>query len=313
VATREQQRGLDAHELATLLLLAAIWGASFLFIKVAVRDVGPLLLVTTRVVLATIAMLVYLLAVHGRMELRAMLRWVRIGDALILSLTGSTLPFLLISWAETRISSGLAGILNATTPLFTVVIALAIGAGMRLGWRFAGLLLGFAGATLVAWGDFAGSPLAIAAMIAAAPLYAVSALHARSRFVGLDPACVALVQVFTSSLLLVPVAAVLGRPQHSPGLDTIGSLLLLSLGGTAFAYVLYYRLLASAGPEHAVAVTYLVPIAAVIYGRLLLHEHIRLSALIGMAVIIVGEAISATPSRSDPPHVAAAAGDAHPP
>jgi len=306
------QRGLRADEVGTLVLLAAIWGASFLFIKVGDRAVGPLLVVTTRVVLGTVGLLVYLVARRGWAAVRTMVAPVRIRDAVFLSATGSTLPFLLIAWAETHISSSLAGILNATTPLFTAVLALAVGKGERPGWRIIGLFLGFAGATLVAGGDFAGSPLAIVAMIVAAPLYAASALHARARFADIEPIGVALVQVATSSVMLVPIAARFGRWHHAPGPSAIASLLLLSFGGTAFAYVLYYRLLGSAGPQHAIAVTYLVPIAAVAYGRVLLSERIRLSALVGAVIIIVGEAISASPRRPTG-HVDAALAESVPP
>jgi drug/metabolite transporter (DMT)-like permease len=310
MATAERERGLRPDEVATLALLAAIWGASFLFIKVAVHDIGPVLVVTTRVTLGALAMGIYLVSRRGWSGVRAMVATVRLRDALFLSATGSAMPFLLIAWSETKISSGLAGILNATTPLFTAVLAIALGTGLRLGWRGIGLLLGFAGAALVAGGDFAGSPAAVLAMLGASASYAVSALHARARFADVEPVGVALIQMATSTAIMLPIAAGFGRTSHHPGLDTIGSMLVLSLGGTAFAYVLYYGLIASAGPQHAIAVTYLVPIAAVLYGRVLLGERMRLTALVGAVVIIVGEAICASPARSN--DVSEAVADAGP-
>jgi drug/metabolite transporter (DMT)-like permease len=291
-----EQRGLTADEAAVLALLAAMWGASFLFIKVGVREIGPLAVVASRLVLAVATLAGWLVIRRGRGGVRALWRRVRIGDAIFLGVTGSALPFLLIAWAETRVTSSLAGMLNSTAPLFTALFALLIG-DAQLSYRSVGIVIGFAGTTLVAGGDIGGSPLAIAALLLATPLYATSALFAGRRFGRFEAVEVSLVQSTVGALAILPFAVFVDPPHAWPSLQVTLLMLGLGAGNTAVAYVLYYRLLASAGAQHAIAVTYLVPVTAVIYGRLVLDETIAVAAFVGMLVIIGGELITALPSR----------------
>jgi len=281
-----------------LVVLAAIWGASFLFIKVALRDVGPLAVVGMRLGLGAVGIGGWLLLRRGVDGIRDLVRGVRPADAAVLAITASAIPFLLIAWAETRITSSLAGILNASLPLLTALLAYRVDPVNRIrGWRAGGLMVGFGGVALVAGTDVGGSALGVAAMLGAALSYAVSAHFAKQRFAHVEPVGVALVQTLTSASIMVPLAVLLDRPAHVPGAAALGSLLALGLGGTALAWCLYYWLVANAGPQHAVAVTYLVPIGAVIYGSLLLDEHIGVATLVGMLVIIAGEVLVATPAR----------------
>ena len=150
---------------------------------------------------------------------------------------------------------------------------------------------------LVAGTDVSGSALALAAMLAAVVSYATGAHYARRRFSRFEPMAVAFLQVTTSALLVVPAALLLARPDHVPSAATVGSLLGLGIGGTGVAWGLYYWLLSTAGPQHAVAVTYLAPIAAVFYGAVLLDEHVPGAALVGTAVIIIGQLLMAGPAR----------------
>jgi drug/metabolite transporter (DMT)-like permease len=291
-------RGLRPEEATQLALLAAIWGSSFLFIKVAVKEVGPAGVVAARLVLATTAMSAWLILRRGWTGVRAMVAGIRPVDALALASTGSAVPFLLIAWAETDITSSLAGILNAATPLFAAALAMRLGNADRIrGWRTTGILLGFAGVALVAGGDLGGQAPAIGAMLLASLLYAGSAHLARRRFAGVEPQAVALVQTLAGAAIALPVGLLFARPGGVPSAAAIGSLLALSLGGTALGYFLYHSLVSTAGPQHAVAVTYLAPVAAVIYGRVLLGERIGASALAGMALIIAGQVITSTPAR----------------
>ena len=291
-------RGLRRREVATLAFLAAIWGASFLFIKVAVKEVGPAGVSASRLVIATLAITGWLRLRRGPGAVRRILAGVSPTDALVLAVTGSAVPFLLIAWSETRITSSLAGILYAATPLFTAALALCLAAPDRIrGWRTLGLLLGFGGVALVAGGDLAGGALAIGAMLLAAFLYSISAHFARRRFAGRDPQTVALVQTLAGACVAIPAALLFTRPHAFPSAAAVGSLLALGVGGTAIGYLLYYSLVGSAGPQHAVAVSYLAPVAAVIYGRVLLGERLAISALVGMAVIIAGQIVTSTPAR----------------
>lgn len=294
-------RGLRVDEALVLVALAAIWGASFLFIKVALDDVGPLTVVATRLALGVVGIGGWILYTRGRRGLRQMVAGVRPLDAVLLAATASAIPFVLISEAETTISSSLAGILNAAVPLLTAVLAFRLDPVGRLrGWRAAGLLVGFAGVALVAGSDIAGSASGIAAMLGAVTLYAVGTHVAKLRFSTVDPLGVALIQTATAAAIVVPFALVLDRPTHAPGLDTVGALAALGLGGTALAFCLFYWLLSRAGPQHTVAVTYLAPIFAIVYGAAILDERLTVTALVGAAVIIVGEVITAFPGRTRP-------------
>ncbi|MGH8992935.1 MAG: DMT family transporter [Acidimicrobiia bacterium] len=293
----DHHRGLHPRETAILALLTSVWGASFLFIKVAVDDVSPVGVALGRLVLATATIGGWLLVRRGPKGVRAMLAGVRPGEAAIFAATGSAAPFLLIAWSETRITSSLAGILNASIPLIAAGLALYLRDPGRIrGWRSAGLLLGFSGVALVAGGDLSGQPAGVVAMLAAAFLYATSAHLARRYFAGVEPQAVALIQVAVGFLLALPFLVFL-RVDAVPPASAVASLVALGVGGTGIAYFLYYSLLSSAGPQHAVAVTYLVPIAAVIYGSLLLDEHVAATALVGMALILAGQVATSLPAR----------------
>lgn len=295
-------RGLRPDEAAVLVLLAAIWGASFLFIKVALDDVGPLTVVAARLVLGVVAIGGWLLVRRGPAGVRGLLAGIRPVDAVVLAVTASALPFLLISWAETKITSSLAGILNAAVPLLTALLAFRFDPLNRLrGWRSAGLLVGFAGVALVAGSDVGGSPSGVAAMLGAVVLYAFAAHLAKLRFSGVEPIAIAFVQTATAAAFALPLALLLDRPDHLPGGDTVAALLALGLGGTGLAFGLFYWLLSSAGPQHTVAVTYLAPIAAIAYGAFVLDERITATALVGCLVIIAGEVVTALPGRRPQP------------
>lgn len=291
-------RGLEPKEAAALALLSAIWGSSFLFIKVAVTELGPATVVTLRLVLATATMAGWLTLRRGWPGVRAMVGGIRPFDALVLAATGSSVPFLLIAWAETRITSSLAGILNAATPLFTAALALGLASPDRIrGWRTGGLALGFAGVALVAGGDLGGRAPAVGAMLLAAFLYSLSAHFAHRRFAGVEPQAITLAQTVAGAVLALPIALAWARPERLPSAAAAGSLLALSVGGTAVGYFLYHSLVSTAGPQHAVAVTYLAPVAAVVYGRILLGEHIALPAQLGMALIVIGQFVVSTRVR----------------
>lgn len=293
------ERGVGPRHVAQLVALAAVWGASFLFIKVAVHDVGPLTVAASRLALGVVGIGGWIRLSRGRGGLRRALAGVRAGDALLLAGTASAVPFVLIAWAETRITASLAGILNASVPLLTALFAVWLAPATRLrGWRTIGLFVGFAGVALVVGTDVGGNGLGIVAMCGAVTLYATGAHVAKLRFGEVDPLGVAFAQTAVAGLFVVPLALILDRPAHIPPVDTLGALAALGFGGTAFGFVLYYRLLATIGPQHAVAVTYLAPIFAITYGVVLLHEHLSVASVLGIAVIITGEVLTVVPPRN---------------
>jgi drug/metabolite transporter (DMT)-like permease len=273
-----------------LLLLAAIWGSSFMFIKVAVRELEPATLVFGRLLLATLTLVVI---VHTRMPLADAVRLTRasILPAAVVALFNATIPFWLLAWAETRIDSGLAAVLQAAAPLFTALIAFFFFHSERVsGVRLIGVATGFAGVALLIGVSPEGSVLAALAVLLTAACYAVSALVAGRSLKGMPPMVVALSTTGLASIFSAP-AGLAQLPRDVPGWKVIGSVLALGIVGLGFAYVLYFALISDAGASRAMLVTYLVPPMALFYGATLLDEPVTASAVGGLALILAGVAL----------------------
>ena len=285
-------RTMSAAEWATLLILSVLWGGSFFFTGVALSALPPLTLVALRVGLAA-------LILHAILPL-ACLRLPRdpgIWAAFIgMGVLNNALPFCLIVWGQTHIASGLAAILNATTPLFTVVAAHLLTRDERMnGNRLAGVVVGLAGvATMIGPAALAGlgaDVLAQLAVLAAALSYALASVFGRRfRRMGVPPLATAAGQVTASALLLLPAALIVDHPWAlpMPGLPVWGAVLGTASLSTALAYVLYFRLLASAGATNLALVTFLIPISAIVLGMLVLGEHLDGRHYLGMALIGCG-------------------------
>ncbi len=298
---------MKPREFGALLLLAAIWGASFMFIKVILRDMGPLTLVAGRMALGAGGMVViYALSRTQKADPAAPpVPWRRlIGPFVIAAILNAVIPYICISWGETYISSGDAAILNATTPLFTTLMA--YGLGSRAGadrlppLRALGVLVGFLGVAVLVTGSHqrgaAVDPLlgwlGHGAVLVAAATYAVAGLYARRAFAGLPTLVPALGQNVAAALILLPPTLALAPLTHVPPPEVIAALLALGLGGTALAYVLYFHLLATVGATRTLLVTYLLPVTALIYGALLLGEDIGAQAIVGLLLVLAGIAIT---------------------
>jgi drug/metabolite transporter (DMT)-like permease len=296
---------MKAREFGILLLLAAIWGASFMFIKVILRDMGPLTLVALRMTLGAGGLVVlYALARGQRARAARPVPWrALLGPFALAAILNAVIPYILISWGETAITSGDAAILNATTPLFTTMIG--YGLGSRAGAdrlppvRALGVLVGFVGvAVLVTGSRQAGSAdptlgwLGHGAVLVAAASYAVAGLYARRAFAGLPTLVPAVGQNVAAALILIPPTLVVAPLTHVPPPEVLLSLLALGLGGTALAYVLYFHLLATVGATRTLLVTYLLPVTALIYGALLLGEDVGVQAVLGLALVLAGIAIT---------------------
>jgi drug/metabolite transporter (DMT)-like permease len=281
-------RPRDGTELVTL---AALWGAAFLFMRVAAPEFGALALAAVRVGGATL-LLLPLLAWHGHGG--ALVRhWKPIA---VVGLINSALPFSLYSYAALSISAGLSSIFNATAPLFGAIVA-AFWLQERLTLsRVAGLVIGFGGVGWLAW-DSAGAkadaidvPGAVAACLAGAALYGFSASYAKKRLAGVPPMAVATGSQLTATLLLAGPAVALW-PADVPSAGAWYAAIALALLCTGIALVLYFRLIAHVGASNAVSVTFLIPAFAVLWGVIFLGETPTVRMLAGCAVILLGTAL----------------------
>ncbi len=280
---------MSSKELGALFLLGAIWGASFLFIRVAVPTLGPFVLMELRVGLAAAALAPYAFAVSRLPALRT--RW---QEFLIIGGLNAAIPFTLIAAAEITLTSSLAAILNSTTPLFAAVVAAAwIGEALTLR-KVVGLLLGVVGvATLVGLDPVPLNRevlLSVGAMLVASCSYALGGVYAKRTFEGVPSLAMATGQQAGAAVLLLPFATAT-LPQDAPSPSVALSVVGLALLCTAVAYLLYFYLIANAGPTKTLTVTFLIPVFGLIFGVLLLEEPFGLGTLVGLGVILVGVAL----------------------
>ncbi len=261
-----------------------------MFIKVADRHIAPSSSVLGRVLLAAAALAVVL---PVRMPWRETVRVVR-ENAFAIAIVGvlnSALPFWLLFWAETRIDSGLAAILQASAPLFTVLFASAFVPSERVaGLRLVGFLVGFAGVAVLVGGLGGGSVLAGVAVLGTAACYSGSALYAGRRLSHVPSLVTAFGAMLAATLVTLP-AGLAQLPGQWPGWKEVGSVVVLGVVGSAFAYILYFTIIAKAGGSRAILVTYLVPGIAVLYGATILGEPLKATALGGLALILGGVAL----------------------
>jgi drug/metabolite transporter (DMT)-like permease len=272
-----------------LVTLSVLWGGSFFFSEVALGELGPLTVVLGRVGIAALALVAFVY-LSGRRMPGAPGLW---GAFLVMGALNNLVPFSLIVWGQVTIDSGLASILNATTPLFTVALAHLLTRDERMTPnRALGVLLGLGGVAVLVGpgvlGTLGTQGLAQVAVLGAAFSYACAGIYGR-RFKGLPPAVAAAGMVSCSAVMILPIALVVERPWVlSPGALTWGAVLGLSLLSTALAYVIYFRILAAAGATNLLLVTFLIPVSALTLGTLVLGERPDASAFAGMALIFAG-------------------------
>lgn len=295
-----------------LIGLALIWGASFLFIKVAVRDMSPevLLLIRSVAGFVTLAVLVSLM----RKPLFGPDWRSRLIPFAIMAITNAVIPWIAIAWGEEHISSGLASVLNSTTTLWTAVLIYWVVPSERpSALNYAGVILGIAGVVVLVYPDLAkhgisGSFLGTIAVLIASLSYAINALFQRRRMKHVNVFELSLGQLAFSVLFAIPIAAPTVSQVHL-ALISIAAVIALGAGGTGIAYLLYYYVMNSLGAVRAAGVTLLVPMTAVFWGALLLGERFSVPAVIGMIVILVGVVLTNTrrmPRRSAAAEQAAA-------
>jgi drug/metabolite transporter (DMT)-like permease len=279
-----------------LLALAALWGASFMFIKVGVRELAPGTLICFRLALGTLTLLPVALLTVGARDLRRQLR-AAAEPLLLVGLLNSALPITVLAWAEKRVDSGLAAVIQASAPLFTALLALRFSrAEVVTGARLVGLLVGFGGVALLVGAQPSGDVLSAAAITFTAFCYAVAALYSARALAEVPPLVTSVGALGSATLMLVPFAIV-QPPEGVPGWKVTGSLLALGILGTGVAYVLYYALLAGAGASRSILITYLVPALALAYGAIILDEPVTLAALAGLALVLGGVALGTGVAR----------------
>lgn len=287
---------MSIRDLIDLTLLGAIWGASFLFMRVATPEFGPVALIAVRVAIAAGLLLPVLLWQGRGHELLA-----RPGQLMIVGTLNSALPFTLLAFATLTLTSGFVSVLNATVPLFTALVAY-FWLHDKLGRsQVIGLALGVAGVCLLAWDRIAAAGaargaatpalIAIAAVLGATLSYGIAANFTKRYMTGVAPLVSATGSQVGATLVLLPLA-LLFWPSGAIGAKAWGSVIALGSVCTALAYVLYFRLIANIGPARAVTVTFLVPGFAVGWGYALLDEMITVKMLLACTVIVLGTALS---------------------
>jgi drug/metabolite transporter (DMT)-like permease len=270
-----------------LLVLAAVWGASFMFIKIGDRELHPITLVGFRMALGALTLVpIVFVTVGARRTLRELRA--AAGPLIVTGLFNSAIPILAITWAETRIDSGLTAIIQASAPLFAALLALRFSRDERVrGSRLAGLVVGFAGVALLVGGRPGGQIVAALAVVFSALCYAAAALYAGRRLRGISPLVTALGTLTAATLATLPVG-LFQLPSHMTGWKVTASVLTLGIAGTGIGYILYYSLIAGAGASRAILITYLVPTFAVVYGAVLLGEPVTATALGGLVLVLAG-------------------------
>jgi drug/metabolite transporter (DMT)-like permease len=279
-------------EWGLIFALSLAWGASFFFNGIAVKELPVLSVVAGRLTLASAVLLLALYFV-GRGIRRSPRLWAAF---FIMGMLNNVMPFCLIVWGQSHIASGQAAILNATTPFFTVIGAHVLTIEEKLtGGRIAGVLIGLVGVTIMMGSDvlrsLATHVTAQMACLAAALSYACAAIYGRRfRSMGVSAIEMAAGQVTVSSLLVMPVVLLIDKPWllPLPGLATIAALVAIAVLSTALAYVLYFRILATAGPTNLLLVTFLIPVSAIALGAAGLNEALAPQHYVGMAMIACG-------------------------
>jgi len=292
-----------------LLFLSLLWGGSFLFIGMAVHELPPVTLVLARVGLAALALLPVVYATGLRLP-SGMRAW---RPFMVMAILNNIIPFLLIVRGQKEIASGLASVLNATTPLFAVIIAHLFTTDEKLtAGRLAGVLTGIAGVGILVGPEaIFGQPANLFGMmliLGAACSYGLSALWGR-RFKATPPLVTSTSQLICSTAVLLPLALAIDKPWTLalPSSSAVSAVIALALLSTALAYIVFFRIMAVSGPTNTVLVTLLIPVSAIAFGTVFLHEvllprHVAGALVIGAALVILdGRVFSLLGRRSAPP------------
>jgi len=273
-----------------LLVLSALWGASFLFMRVAAPEFGPLVIGFLRALIATLLLLPFLLLRSGIAELRS--NWKKL---VLVGVLNSAIPFCLLALATISLSGGFAAILNSTAPLWAAMIAW-IWLGDRLDRsRITGLIIGFTGVVVLVWNKAGiaapGVAMAILAAVSAALFYGIGANFTQKYLPGISALALATGSMLAATIVLLP-AGILLWPAKMISVQAWLAIIMMGVASTGIAYVLYFRLIANVGPAKAITTTYLVPGFAVVWGAMFINESLSANMVLGGAIILIGTALA---------------------
>ena len=282
---------MDRRSWTWLLILGAIWGASYMFIEIGLRDMGPAVIACARVALAA-ALLLPVAAMQGAFAgVRSRMGWL-----IVVGIVQVAAPFVLIGLGQEEITSSLAGILVASAPLFTALLAVRLDQEERSrGLRLVGVIVGFLGVAVLLGLDLGGDGAALLGglMVVLASLgYAIGGLIVKNRLTEIAPLGLSATVMAVSTVVLLPLA-LLTAPDSVPGIGPVAAILALGVIGTGAAFVILFWLISTAGPARAWIVTYIAPAFAVVYGATLLDESIEPATVAGLLLILSGSWLSA--------------------
>lgn len=277
-------------DIVELVALGAVWGASFLFMRIAAPEFGAAVLVEVRVAIGALFLLPIFLFRSDVSELK--LQWKKLT---ILSVLNSAAPFYLLTFATLSITGGFAAILNATAPMWAALLAW-VWLSDRLGAsQIVGLIIGFVGVLLLVWNkvnfDFDGTTLAILAGIIAAVFYAIGGNYTKKNMSGMNPLAIATGTMIAAAIVLFPVAVYLWPSEPISTRSWIAAII-MGIASTSIAYILYFRLIRNVGPAKAITVTYLIPAFAMFWGAIVIDETVTPIMVVGCLIIFIGTALA---------------------
>ena len=285
-----------------LLTLSALWGASYLFIKVGVRDLAPTVLVELRLLLAAAVLVGFLWLREGGPRARAALR-AAARPGIVLGLVNASIPFVLIAWGERHVDSGVAAVANASVPIFNALLAFRFNRGDAVsGTRLLGVLAGLVGVAVLAGVDPRGGWWAVAgtlAVVLASLLYAVGGIYGQKRLSRAAGPALATTSILAAAVFTLPFS-LLQLPHHAPGWKSLGSAAALGVLGTGAAQLVLFRMLRLHGAARTSLVTYLLPPTALFYGAVFLAEPVTAAEAGGLALILLGVALGSGLVRPSP-------------
>ncbi len=272
------------------ICIAALWGGSFLFMRIAVAEFGPVTMIAVRVLIASLVLLPLLFTVGRSSEIRKNLK--PIG---VLGLINYALPFCLLAYTTQHVTAGFASIINSTAPLFTALVGWLWMNETLLPQQIAGLLLGFGGVAILGWGNISFKPggggLAVVSGLLATFLYGTATHYTKRRLEGIGPLSLTAGSLTAASLFLI-IPGILAAPPAMPSAKSWGAVALLGLASTALAFMLFFRLLKRWGTTRTIAVGFLIPVFGMLWGKIFLGEPITLQMVLGATVIILGTSLT---------------------
>ncbi len=282
---------MKTRDIIDLVALGFLWGASFLFMRIAAPEFGAFALVEVRVAIAAVVLYVIAIARGQHADIKP--NWVSLG---ILGIHNTAIPFLLFTWAMIHLTAGTGAILNSTAPIFAAVVAWA-WLGDKLNWsRTLGLFVGMIGVWLLVrdkvGASIGDSTLAVAAALGGSLLYGIAGNYTRRYASHIKPLAVATGSQISAALVLLPIA-IITWPEGPVSMTAWAAAIVMGVFSTALAYILYFRLIANTGPTNAITVTYLIPLFAMVLGAVVIDEPITGAMVIGCAVILLGTSLAA--------------------